>query len=98
MSKELNNLFHELLQEIAEQEKKMTVSASEEAMRRAEEIVQDVEEDKSWQIPPEPKKPEIPPPQHDPVVVPPPISHFTDEPSQNPAVRMRDRLDETSLK
>lgn len=97
MSKELKSLYHALLHEISEQEKKTAATASEEAMRRAEEIVQDVEEDKSWQIPPEPKKPQIPAPQHEPVVVPPPVSHFTDEPSQNPAVRMRDRLDETAL-
>ncbi|MBR3629178.1 MAG: hypothetical protein IKN55_01730, partial [Oscillospiraceae bacterium] len=81
------------------QEKKLPEPppASEDAQRRAEQIAQDVEDDGSWQIPPEEPKRERPKPLHAPVIVPPPISHFTDEPSQNPAVRMRDRLEEDAL-
>ena len=99
MSKELDAMFNSLLQEISDQEKKLPEPppASEDAQRRAEQIAQDVEDDGSWQIPPEEPKPVRPKPLHAPVIVPPPISHFTDEPSQNPAVRMRDRLEEDAL-
>ena len=99
MSKELDALFNSLLQEIDDQEKKLPKPppASEDAQRQAERIAQDVEDDGSWQIPPEEPKPTRPKPIHAPVIVPPPVSHFTDEPSQNPAVRMRDRLEEDAL-
>ncbi|MCR4647152.1 MAG: hypothetical protein K5695_17395 [Oscillospiraceae bacterium] len=99
MSKELDALYSNLLKEISEQEKRLPEPppVSEDAQRRAEQIAQDVEDDGSWQIPPEEPKPVRPKPLHAPVIVPPPISHFTDEPSQNPAVRMRDRLEEDAL-
>lgn len=99
MSKELDELLNTLLKEIPKTEKKNLEPAkpTQEAVRQAERIVQDVEQEKSWQIPPEKPKKLPPAPQHDPVVVPEPISHFTDTPSPNPAIRMRDRLDETAL-
>ena len=55
MSKELDAMFNSLLQEISDQEKKLPEPppASEDAQRRAEQIAQDVEDDGSWQIPPE---------------------------------------------
>lgn len=99
MSNEIDELLQSLLREIPETKPKPSAppKPTEEAVRQAEKIVQDVEEDKSWQIPPAPPKPEKPAPQHEPVIVQPAISHFTDEPSQNPAIRMHDRLDETAL-
>lgn len=102
MNKELDELLNSLLKEIPERPKHLPTPPeppvpTEEAFRQAEKIAQDVEQDKSWQIPPEQPRPEKPAPQHDPVVVPPPVSHFTDTPSPNPAIRMHDRLDETSL-
>lgn len=99
MSKELDAMFSSLLQEISEQEKKLPEStpASEHAQRRAEKIAQAVEDDGSWQIPPEQPKPVPRAPYHPPVVVPEPVSHFSEEPSANPAIRMRDRLEEGAL-
>mgnify|MGYP006916269790 CR=1 FL=1 len=105
-SKDIDQLLSNLLGHIDEQEEKEAQraalvnnsGASDEAFRRVEEIAQDVEQDQSWKIPEEIPRPPIPPaPQHEPVVVPPPVSHFSDAPSQNPAVRMRDRLDEGKL-
>ncbi len=69
--------------------------ASDEARSRVDEIMRDVESTPREPAPA--KTPLPPPPVHDPVVVPPPVSHFTDEPSADTAVRMRDRLDETTL-
>ncbi len=72
--------------------------ASENARRRVEEIMRSVELENSRRresASPAPKPQPLP--KREPVVVPPPISHFSEEPSQNPAVRMRDRLDEISL-
>ncbi len=72
--------------------------ASEAARSRVEEIMRSVEEESSLRKAAQPAKPPVQPlPKRGPVPVPPPISHFTDVPSQNPAVRMRDRLDEISL-
>ncbi len=72
-------------------------SASEEARRRVEEIMRSVELETSQKRAAQPPKQEWPIPRHEPVVVPPPVSHFSEEPSQDTAVRMHDRLDETSL-
>ncbi len=72
-------------------------SASEESLRRVEEIMRSVEQESDRRRAVQPPKKEYPKPQHAPVVVPPPVSHFSEEPSQDTAVRMRDRLDETSL-
>ncbi len=105
-SKDIDQLLNNLLGHIDQQEQRQAQratlvnnsGASDEAFRRVEEIAQDVEQDQSWKIPHEIPRPPIPPaPQHEPVVVPPPVSHFSDAPSQNPAVRMRDRLDESRL-
>ena len=73
-------------------------AASEHSMRRVEEIMRRVEQENSMKKAGEAqKRQDMTIPRRDPVPVPPPVSHFTDEPSQNPAVRMRDRLDETAL-
>ncbi|MBQ8012453.1 MAG: hypothetical protein IJ265_12945, partial [Oscillospiraceae bacterium] len=72
-------------------------AASEKSRQRVEEISRSVEIE-TEQNRPVPQKREVPTiPRREPVPVPPPISHFSEEPSQNPAVRMRDRLDETAL-
>lgn len=73
-------------------------AASEHSMRRVEEIMRRVEQENSVKKASEAqKRQDMTIPKREPVPVPPPVSHFTDEPSQNPAVRMRDRLDETAL-
>ncbi len=73
-------------------------AASEHSMRRVEEIMRRVEQESSMKKADEAQKRQnMTIPKREPVPVPPPVSHFTDEPSQNPAVRMRDRLDETAL-
>ncbi len=73
-------------------------AASEHSMRRVEEIMRRVEQESSMKKASEAqKRQDMTIPRREPVPVPPPVSHFTDEPSQNPAVRMRDRLDETAL-
>ncbi len=72
-------------------------AASEESLRRVEEIMRSVELESSRRRAEQPPKKEYPKPQHEPVVVPAPISHFSLEPSQDTAVRMRDRLDESAL-
>lgn len=100
MSKELDELLDKLLREIPETESSPEPpKPTKAAFQQAERIAKDVEQDKeAWRLPPEEPKVEIPePPQHDPVIVPPPISHFTNIPSQNPAIRMRDRLEDTAL-
>ncbi len=75
-----------------------TSAASEESRRRVEEIMKNVERESDKRKSEEQFRPKAEPiPKREPVVVPPPISHFSEEPSQNPAVRMRDRLDETAL-
>ncbi len=75
-----------------------TSAASEESRRRVEEIMRNVERESDKRKSEEQSRPKVQPlPKREPVVVPPPISHFSEEPSQNPAVRMRDRLDETAL-
>lgn len=73
-------------------------AASEQSRRRVEEIMKHVEleSDKKREQEKQIPKPQ-PLPKREPVTVPPPISHFSEEPSQNPAVRMRDRLEETAL-
>ena len=71
--------------------------ASEKSRQRVEEITRNVEIAKSQNRPAPQKRVEQTIPKREPVTVPPPVSHFSDEPSQNPAVRMRDRLDETAL-
>lgn len=99
MSKELDELLGSLLKEIPPNEEKKPpgpIRPTKEAFRQAERIVQDVEQDKSWQIPPERPKPTPPAPQHEPVI-PETVSHFTNVPSTDPSIRMRDRLDETAL-
>lgn len=84
-----------------EQEKEQKSSAaSEQSRRRVEEIMKHVEleTDRKRELEKQTPKPQPQPlPKREPVVVPPPISHFSEEPSQNPAVRMRDRLEETAL-
>lgn len=82
-----------------EQEQKSS-AASEQSRRRVEEIMKHVEleTDRKRELEKQTPKPQPQPlPKREPVVVPPPISHFSEEPSQNPAVRMRDRLEETAL-
>ncbi len=75
-----------------------TSAASEESRRRVEEIMRNVERESDKRKSEEQSRSKAQPlPKREPVVVPPPISHFSDQPSQNPAVRMRDRLDETAL-
>ncbi len=111
-NQDINQLLHGLLgeQPAAKPAKKTTPppapqpeqpkrpAASENARRRVEEILRNVElENSQRKMAETPKRQEMTIPKREPVPVPPPISHFTDEPSQNPAVRMRDRLDETAL-
>ena len=72
-------------------------AASEKSRQRVEEISRNVEIETSQNRPAPQKRVEQTIPKREPVPVPPPVSHFSDEPSQNPAVRMRDRLDETAL-
>lgn len=99
MSKEIDNLLDNLIKEIDLQDgqpaPKEPKPASTEAKNRAEAIAKDV--NKSYRRPPEPVKQSIPAPQINPVVEPEPTSHFTDEPSSDPAIRMHDRLDESTL-
>lgn len=73
-------------------------AASEKSRQRVEELLRSVELENCQRKAAAPqKRGDMTIPKRDPVPVPPPVSHFTDEPSQNPAVRMRDRLDETAL-
>lgn len=72
-------------------------AASEKSRKRVEEITRNVEMETIQNRPAPKKRTETVLPKREPVPVPAPISHFSDEPSQNPAVRMRDRLDETAL-
>lgn len=73
-------------------------AASDEARRRVEEIMRSVDLESSRKKAQAQTGPAVQTiPRREPVVVPEPISHFSDEPSQNPAVRMHDRLDEVSL-
>ncbi|MBR2087852.1 MAG: hypothetical protein IJ906_12070 [Oscillospiraceae bacterium] len=97
MSKEIDNLLDNLIKEIGEQEGPETAPkpASEEAARRAEVIAKDVNQ--SYRRPPEPVKQSIPAPQLKKVVEPEPTSHFSGARSQDPAIRMHDRLDESTL-
>ncbi len=95
MDREIDALLNSLLQEKERKPLHTEPPASEEALRRAEEIGQHV--DNAYEPPAEPPKREIPAPRHTPVVVPPPVSHFTDEPSPDTAVRMRDKLEEATL-
>lgn len=95
MDREIDALLNSLLQEKERKPLHTEPPASEEALRRAEEIGQHV--DDAYEPPAEPPKREIPAPRHAPVVVPPPVSHFTDEPSPDTAVRMRDKLEEDTL-
>ena len=97
MSKEIDNLLDNLIKEIGEQEgpEAAPKPASEEAARRAEVIAKDVNQ--SYRRPPEPVKQSIPAPQLKKVVEPEPTSHFSGARSQDPAIRMHDRLDESTL-
>ena len=97
MSKEIDNLLDNLIKEIGEQEGPAAEKkpASEEAARRAEVIAKDVNQ--SYRRPPEPVKQSIPAPQLKKVVEPEPTSHFSGARSQDPAIRMHDRLDESTL-
>ncbi len=73
-------------------------SASEEARRRVEEIMRSVElEANRSQTQEKPKQAVQTIPKREPVTIPEPVSHFSDGPSQIPAVRMHERLDEVSL-
>ena len=94
MSKEIDNLLDNLIKEIGE-ETTEPKPASEEASRRAENIVKDV--NKSYRRPPEPVKQSIPAPQFKKVVEPEPTSHFSTARPMDPAIRMHDRLDESTL-
>ncbi len=106
MSKQIDNLLDSLIKEIdakdgqpAPKEPKSTRKepkpASDEARGRAEAIAKGV--NKSYRRPPEPVRRSIPAPHIKPVVEPDPVSHFTDGPSADPAIRMHDRLDESTL-
>lgn len=106
MSKQIDNLLDSLIKEIdakdgqpAPKESKSTRKepkpASDEARGRAEAIAKGV--NKSYRRPPEPVRRSIPAPHIKPVVEPDPVSHFTDGPSADPAIRMHDRLDESTL-
>ena len=95
MNKELGDLLNKLLdppKEPPPEQEDPQVSG--ESRRLVGVIARGVDE--HYQ-PPETSPPERPAPQHEPVVVPPPVSHFAPGPSQEPAVRMRDRLEESTL-
>ena len=103
MSKQIDNLLDSLIKEIdakegnqpEPQETQDPKPASKEAVKRAEAIATGVNQ--SYRRPPEPVKTSIPAPKIKPVVEPESTSHFTDEPSADPAIRMHDRLDESTL-
>lgn len=99
MSKQIDNLLDSLIKEIDAKDghpaPKEPKPVSAEARGRAEAIAKGV--NKSYRRPPEPVKQSIPAPRIKPVVEPDPVSHFTEEPSMDPAIRMHDRLDESTL-
>ncbi|MCR5718888.1 MAG: hypothetical protein K6F80_07630 [Oscillospiraceae bacterium] len=98
MSKEIDNMLDDLLREIDAQDGEETAApkpASQEAVKRAEAIVSGVNQ--SYRRPPEPVRTGIPAPNIKEVIEPEPTSHFSDERSLDPAIRMHDRLDESSL-
>ena len=74
--------------------------ASEASRRRVDEILRSVELEtiqKQAEEPPQRPAPPPPPPRREPIPPPEPVSHFSEEPSLSPAVRMHERLDEESL-
>ena len=101
MSKQIDNLLDSLIKEIDAQdpspkeEQAEPKPASREAVKKAEAIAKGVNQ--SYRRPPEPVKTSIPAPKIKPVVEPEPTSHFSEEPSSDPAIRMHDRLDESTL-
>ncbi|MBR1458330.1 MAG: hypothetical protein IJ595_03005 [Oscillospiraceae bacterium] len=104
MTKELDDLLSSLMQDLEKEQKKLPgqatrSTASEGARMRVEAILRDVERDtEKKEEPPAAVREPIPDlPVHDPVVIPPTVSHFTEEPSADTAVRMRDRLDAETL-
>lgn len=100
MSKQIDNLLDSLIKEIDAKDggtpaPKEPKPASPEALERAEKIAKKV--DKNYRRPPEPVKQSIPAPNIKPVIEPEPTSHFSDARSNDPAIRMHDRLDESTL-
>ena len=95
MKRELRDLLHNLVDD-AEHLPEPKVNVSEASRKKVNEIADSLNRE---------QQPESPKPVYDkpptrkrpPVITPDPVSHFSETPSQNPAVRMHDRLLEGAL-
>lgn len=92
MKREIHDLLQNLVNdsEISEEPK---VSVSEASRQKVDEIVEKMNQEKPAESSaPKPVYDKPPKRKRPPVVQPEPVSHFSEEPSQNPVVRMHDRL------
>lgn len=91
---EIKDLLYNLA---GDEELPKSPTASERSRKHVDKIVEKMNQEKA-EIAPVPKPVYSKPPKHKRIVTPPePVSHFSEEPSQNPVVRMHDRLLEDAM-
>ena len=96
MKRELHDLLHNLVDD-AERPPEPEVNVSEASRQKVNKIVDEMNRGQQTETLPKPVYDKPPSRKRPPVVTPDPVSHFSDTPSQNPAVRMHDRLLEDAL-